>query len=149
MTALSELIKAVSAEFPDSHPHKLARLVAERTQPEDMFEFYVAALERLVSDQIRSSRNATLNSKQSRSPKREERKSYWARFLAVRVCVGDSRYKVMADCTVEDLTACISERVDQIGALQGQIVKYEAIRDAVVAHGVATVGELPEGAVVL
>lgn len=149
MSTLSDLIRDVTAEHPNSHPHKLARLVAERTDETDLFEFYVTALERLVSDQIRSSRNATLNSSKGRSAKLEERRSWWSRVLRERIYVGDSTYKILADCTTADLTFCITERRDQIGALEGQIVKYQAIIAAMDAHGVITAGELPDGAVEL
>lgn len=47
---LNGLIREVCVDFPDAHPHKVARLVAERTTAEYLSEFYVIALERLVSD---------------------------------------------------------------------------------------------------
>lgn len=147
--SLNDLIREVASEHPNSHPHKLARLVAERTDTDNIFDYYVSALERLVSDQIRSSRNATLNSSKGRSPKLEERRSWWARALQERIYVGESRYKTLADCTIEDLLFCITERRDQIGALQGQIAKYEAILAAMTAHGATTAGDLPDGAVEL
>lgn len=149
MSGLSDLIGAVAADFPDAHPHKLARLVAERTDADDMFEFYVTALERVVGDRIRVSRNATLNSNSGRSPKVEQRRAWWQRVLAERVHVGESKYKPIGDCTVENLLFCINERRDQIGALEGQIAKFEAIVAAMQSHGVATAGELPNGAVEL
>ena len=147
--SLTDLIRDVAADFPDAHPHKLARLVAERTEADEMFDFYVTALERLVSDRIRSDRNASLNSKQGRSPKVEERRNWWARILRERVYVGEAQYKALGDCTVDDLIFCIGERRDQINALKGQIAKYEVIVAAMDAHGATTVADLPEGAVEL
>ena len=149
MTELNSLIREVASEFPDAHPHKLAKLVAERTEPELMFDFYVVALERLVADRIRLDRNATMNSGKSRSPKLEERRTWWARMLAERVHVGDSKWKPLGDCTVDDIDFCISERNDQVGALLGQIAKFETIRDAMLSHSVVTAAELPDGAVEL
>lgn len=146
---LTALIREIAEANPECHPHKIARLVAERTEPDDLFEFYVSALERLVSDRIRVDRNKTLNSGKGRSAKLEERRSWWARFLSERVYVGEHRYKLMAECTIDDLTYCIKEREDQIGALRGQIAKYETIIAAMAVHGAGCVGDLPEGAVEL
>jgi len=136
-------------EHPNAHPHKLARLVAERTPDENLNDFYVTALERIVTDQIRFDRNSTMNSKQGRSAKLEQRRSWWARMLREKVHVGESKWIALGDCGVGDLDFCIGERREQVGALLGQIAKYETIRDAVLSHGVETVAELPEGAVEL
>jgi len=66
-----------------------------------------------------------------------------------KVSVGNGKWKPLGECGVDELDYCIAERRDQVGALLGQIAKYEVIRDALVAHGVDTVAELPEGAVQL
>lgn len=134
---------------PDLPPDKIAQLVADQTPAADVRDFYIIALETLVMDQIRSRRNSTMNSKDSHSPKVDRRKSWWARMLRERVHVGNSEWKTLGACGVGDLDYCIGERRDQIGALHGQIAKFEAIRDALTAHGVDTVAELPEGAVQL
>ena len=146
---LTALIRSVADENPDAHPHKIARLVAERTDPEELHGFYVVALDGLVADRIRCDRNATLNSRDCRSPKVERRRNWWARTLRERVHVGGSQWKPLGDCTVDDLDFCIDERRQQIGALMGQIAKYETIRDALLAHGADVVAALPEGAVEL
>lgn len=148
-TSLTALIREVVADSPDAPPSKVAQVVAERTDAEHLHTFYTAALERIVSDVIRENRNATLNSKKGRSAKLEERRSWWARLLRERVHVGDSTYKAIGECTAEDFDFCINERLDQIGALRGQITKLETLRDALITHGVTTVSELPEGAVQL
>ena len=147
--SLTALIREVALGHPDLAPNKIAQLVADSTPHDDVRDFYIIALESLVMDCIRRDRNATMNSKQSRSPKVDRRKSWWARMLRERVHVGNSEWKALGDCGVDDLEYCISERRDQVGALLGQIAKYEVIRDALVAHGVDTVADLPEGAVEL
>ena len=147
--SLTALIREAVTEHPEAHAHKLARIVAERTDASQLQEFYALALEPLVSDIIRMDRNATMNSKQGRSSKVERRRSWWARMLTERVHVGDAKWKPLGDCGVDDLDFCISERRDQVGALLGQIAKYETIRDAVITHGVDTVADLPEMAVEL
>lgn len=146
---LRELIRDICEQFPNADTHKIARLVAERTEADDMFEFYVIALDRLVQDRIRGDRNATLNSKQGRSPKIEQRKSWWKKVLLERLYVGDATYKALGDCTIDNLLFCINERTNQIGALQGQIDKYQTIVVAMQKAGATTVRDLPEGAVTL
>ena len=146
--SLTALIREVLSEHPDDPAQKVARLVAERTPAGELEQFYAFALEPLVDDVIRQSRNSAMNSKKRHSPKQEERRSWWSQMLSQRVSVG-SELKRLGDCSVEDLNFCISMRRDQVGALLGQIAKFEAIRDAVLAHGVETVSELPEGAVEL
>lgn len=147
--SLTALIREVVTENPEAPTRKLARMVAERTSVDDLRDFYATALEPMVQDRIRQDRNATMNSKQGRSPKVERRKSWWARMLRERVHVGESTWKALGECGFDDLEFCISERREQVGALLGQIAKYEVIRDALVAHGVDTVADLPEGAVEL
>lgn len=146
---LAALIGEVMAEHADAHPHKIARLVAERTSPDDVHDFYVAALERMVTDMVRGHRNRSLNSPQGRSPKVEQRRSWWARVLRERVHVGESTWKPLGECTVGDLDFCIEERHHQIEALRTQIGKYDTIRAAMLTHGATTVADLPEDAVTL
>lgn len=147
--SLFSLVREIIAEFPTAHPHKLARLVVERTPEGNLEEYYLTALERVVGDVLRSSRNATMNSKQSRSAKTEQRRGWWAQMLTERVHVGESKWKPLGQCSADDLQFCISERQEQIGKLSGQIAKYEAILDAVLEHDAVVVADLPEGAVQL
>lgn len=148
-SSLSDLVRQVAAEHPNAHPHKIAILVAELVPDELLRDYLASVLERVVADVLRANRNAALNSKQGRSPKVEQRRSWWQRILRERVHVGDSVWKPLGECGVSDFDFCISEREDQIGALQEQIAKYRAIRDAMIAHGVETAADLPEGAVEL
>lgn len=149
MQNLTTLINTVIHEHPQAHAHKIATLVAERVEPEHLLDYLIAALEPMVADRIRLSRNSTMNSKKSRSPKTEERRNWWQRLLREKVHIGDCTWKPLGDCTIENLEYCISERQDQIGAIMGQIAKFEAIADAMRVHGVVTVAELPDTAVEL
>lgn len=146
---LIALVRTVMAEFPDATPHKLAQLVAERTDPVDLCNFYATALESYVADRVRLSRNTTLNSKQGRSAKQEQRREWWAQMLVEKVHIGSGVWKPLGQCGVDDLDFCIAEREQQISKLSSQIQKYQMIRDAVVSHGVDTVADLPAGSVQL
>ena len=147
--SLTGLIREVVSENPEVPSYKLAQMVAERTELDDLRQFYAIALEPLIADRIRIDRNATLNSKQGRSAKLQQRRSWWQRVLLQRVHVGDSKWKPLGECGVDELEFCIGERREQVGALLGQIAKYEIIRDALIAHKVDKVADLPEGAVEL
>lgn len=146
---LNELIREVVAEYPHSHPHDVARFVAKRTSEDDLLNFYTTAITPMVMNQIRMSRNATLNSKKGRSANVEDIRNWWQRLMKERVHIGDSKYVDFGDCTIENLEFCISERAEQIAALNTQIGKYQVFIDAMVAHGVERVADLPEGAVQL
>jgi hypothetical protein len=149
MSALTALIRDTVAEHPDDTHDAVARIVAEATPADDLCSFYVEALTPLVAACIRLSRNAALNNKQGKSPKLDDRRAWWRRVLRERVHVGDHRFVTIAECTIEDLEFCITERAEAISKLHSQIAKYEAIRAAMLEHGVCTAAELPDDAVQL
>ena len=146
---VSALSRRVRAEYPNEHPHKIAALMADLIEPADVHRVLAHLFVAFVNDGIRTDRNAALNSPSGRSPKLDRRAAWWRRVLEQRVHVGESKFKPLADCTVDDLIFCIGERRDQVSALQGQILKFELILAAMESAGAATVGDLPEGAVEL
>jgi hypothetical protein len=146
---ISALSRQVRADHPDEHPHKIASLMADLVEPNDAHRVLAYLFVGHVNDSIRLDRNAALNSKKGRSPKLEERASWWRRVLEQRVHIGESKFKSLSSCTVDDLIFCIGERRDQVSALEGQIAKFELFLAAMELAGVATVGDLPEGAVEL
>jgi hypothetical protein len=146
---ISGLSRQVRADHPDEHPHKIASLMADLVEPNDVHRVLAYLFVGHVNDSIRLDRNAALNSKKGRSPKLDERAAWWRRVLDQRVHVGESKFKSLAACTVDDLIFCIGERRDQVSALEGQIAKFELILAAMESAGAATVGDLPEGAVEL
>lgn len=146
---VSGLSRRVRAEHPNEHPHKIAALMADLIEPTDMHRVLAHLFVAYVNDGIRVDRNAALNSKKGRSPKLEERRNWWRRVCNQRVHVGESKFKSLSACTVDDLIFCIGERRDQVSALEGQILKFELILAAMELAGAPTVGDLPEGAVEL
>ena len=146
---ISGLSRQVRAEHPNDHPHKIAALMADLIEPNDVHRVLAYLFVAYVNDGIRLDRNAALNSKKGRSPKLEERRNWWRRILDQRVHIGESKFKPLSACTVDDLIFCIGERRDQVSALEGQILKFELILAAMESAGAATVGDLPEGAVEL
>jgi hypothetical protein len=146
---VSALSREIRAENPHDHPHKIAALMADAIDSTDVHRVLAYLLVAYVNDGIRLDRNAALNSKAGRSPKLEERRNWWRRVLEQHVHIGESKFKPLSDCTVDDLIFCIGERRDQVSALEGQILKFESILAAMQSAGAATVGDLPEGSVEL
>lgn len=84
--------------------------------------------------------------KPGRSKRFERRRSAWARMLDERVLVGGV-YKRQGDCTVADLEAAVADRREHVERVRWHVARLESFIAAMNAHGVSTLGELPEGAV--
>lgn len=84
--------------------------------------------------------------KASPSARFERRRSAWARMLDERVMVGGV-YKRQGDCTVEDLQAAVVERETHIEKVRWHVSRLNACIAAMERLGVATLGEVPEGAI--
>lgn len=138
-SSLSDLVRQVAAEHPNAHPHKIAILVAELVPDELLRDYLASVLERVVADVLRANRNAALNSKQGRSPKVEQRRSWWQRILRERVHVGDSVWKPLGECGVSDFDFCISERGRSCGTVWpcAVVVAHRADSDKCVKCGCA------------
>lgn len=76
----------------------------------------------------------------------ERRRNAWARLLDERVLVGGV-YKRQGDCTVADLEAAVADRREHVERVRWHVARLESFIAAMNAHGVSTLGELPEGAV--
>jgi hypothetical protein len=143
---LRDLVREVIADHPDASPRELAELVAKLAPAERIADLFTDLLVPLVNDvlsqQLRNALNRNFKQK-ARSPKLEERRRWWHELLAARVHVG-GELKVVAECTVEDLSTCIEERRAHIADVQAQIVNYEKLIALMTQHGVETVAELPE-----
>jgi hypothetical protein len=144
---LNDLIRDTIANHPRWDPYKIAATVAELVAPEDLPAFFLATLEPYVVSRMGQARNYSLNSPKSHSPKLAERRTWWERVKREKVFVGDYQWKAVRNCTLDDLRFVIEQRQQMIGALQGQILKYETIAAAMEEHGADTVDDLPLGAV--
>lgn len=67
----------------------------------------------------------------------------WLRALSVPVEVGAQTYRALGECSADDLDYAARRRYDLASANRVQARKFEAYRDAVLEHGVATFGDLP------
>lgn len=144
---LNDLIRETIANHPRWDPYKIAATVAELAEPDQLPDYFRTTLEPYVVSRMGLTRNYSLNSKKSHSPKVAERRSWWEKVKREQVFVGDHHWKAVRDCTIDDLKFVIGQREQMIGAIQGQILKYATIVKAMEEHDAATVNDLPDDAV--
>lgn len=151
---LRTLIREVALDLPEADPREIAQSVAKRTPKANLAAFYAEALVELVTDILRHDRRGAMDhalkerdqpspKPSNRSPKRDERRDWWAEMLSSRVHIGDSEWKTLDLCTVDDLQFCVDERQNNIDRLNGQILNYKQLIQLMVKHGARTVADLP------
>lgn len=144
---LRSLVREVAAEHPHADPREIARYVAKLTEEEDLQNFYAEALVDVVSQILGAQRRDAMDQKpekqNNKSPKLEQRRNWWKDLLAARVHVGKSEWKVLANCTVDDLQFCINERAAHIAGVQAQIENFKTLAALMVKNGARTVSDLP------
>lgn len=148
---LRGLIREVATDMPCADPREIASRVEKLTTNEQVSAFYTEALVPVVRDLLREQRNTALAQAVAGahrvSPKVAAVRDWWTEMLAARVHVGGSHWKLLGDCTADDLRFCISEREAEIERIQAQVARYERLLAAVIEHGAAKVSDLPTGAV--
>lgn len=148
---LRELIREVAADMPgDATPRDIAEKVDGQLTVQDRKALFLDILTPAVADVLRESRRHAFAGRNAAPPgpvtsaKLVQRRSWWSAMCGSRVHVGGGAWKQVGACTVEDLQFCIEERQTQIVQLQGQIVNFTALLDALERRGVGTVAELDE-----
>lgn len=150
---LRELVRQVAADHPHADPREIARHVAKLTPADTVMSFYADALVPIVREVLIGQRTTALSAALSpskpdapaKSAKLAQRRDWWAEMLGSRVHTDDG-WKVLGDCTSDDLRYCIRERQTDIARVQAQIVHFETLLGLMDAHHVAYVRELPRGA---
>lgn len=145
---LRELIRDVAADMPgDATPRDIAEKVDGQLSAQDRKAIFVDALASIVASSLRWERRSAFAGRKAapaKSAKLVQRRSWWEAMCESRVHVGNGEWKQLGSCTAEDLQFCVEERQQQIASLQGQIVNFTALLDALERTGVATVSELTE-----
>jgi len=146
---LRELIRAVAADMPgDANPSDIAEKVDGQLSTQDRKSLFVSLLSYEVASVLRVERRHAFAGRTpppAKSAKLTQRRSWWESMCESRVHVGRGEWKQLGSCTVDDLQFCIDERRQQIAQLNGQIVNFTALLDALELRGVETVSELDEG----
>lgn len=69
--------------------------------------------------------------------------SEWARRLRERVYVGDAEWKLLGECTYENLQYLAADRHEHAARNLAAAIRFEVLADALQKHGVEHVADLP------
>lgn len=141
---LNELIRDVAQSMPaEATPVEIAAAVIVKIG-DDSERFLLELVTSAVYGVLTASRNQAMNRAggPSKSPRVQQRRKWWDRFMSERVPVGDSQWKLIADCSKDDLEHVIAVREGQIAALAEQNAKYRKLIDAMDRFSAEKVSDL-------
>ncbi|MDQ6524285.1 hypothetical protein RB608_11770 [Nocardioides sp. LHD-245] len=146
---LRHCVRDVLSRTSEADPGVLAGLVLDEI-PADAREVALAQAMRLFVRQI-ISENRTAHHRGSSAPVHRSGQSVkvaairdnWQRRLHDRVHGADSQWKILADCTYEDLCAAANEREELAARNSAWAREYRAMASAVLDAGAETFSDLP------
>lgn len=145
--SLTELIRDAAASAADNAtPPEIAQACIEKRGDDLRGTFLLQLVTVAVRDTLGGDRRTALSessgSLNGRSHKLSRRREWWSRVLATRVPTADGSWKLLGQCTVDDLAHCIAERHELIVRTRMQIEHYEHLIQAMTTHGAAIVSDL-------
>lgn len=145
---LNAIIREVAEEHPDDDPREIAEKVAKLTPPDKVMDFYTEGLVQQVlvilgQDRRNAFHKPVTGKGRNTSSKLHDRREWWPELCAQRVHIGNSEWKQLGGCTVDDLQFCINERAQLIVANQNQMNNFKHLQKLLVKHGAQTVSDLP------
>lgn len=146
---LRHCVRDILAGTTEADPGVIAGMVVAHISREDRDAALSHAMRLFVRQVISETRtghrppNVTPIHRTSRSSKVTAIRDGWQRRLRDRVHVGQSAWKLLADCTYDDLLAAAAERQDQSDRTAAWAREYRAMASAVLDADVETFGELP------
>ena len=151
MTAfnLRQTVRDMLTESDVADPGRIAEMVMVRIAPDDHATALSQALRLFVRQVISETRtgnaptNVTPILSRGRSWKATGIRDGWQRRLNDRIHVGDSDWKLLGDCTYDDLIAAASERQQLADRNAAWARTYRAFAAALRDTGAATFRELP------
>jgi hypothetical protein len=142
MPSLRDRIRALLRDTDETDPGRIADKIASDMLGEDQREWLLSLLRDAVREVIRQERSTDVA---AQGESRADRfRNSWKRHLRDRVHVGDSVFKMFADCDLEQVRFLVSERRNQAARLLLKADQYEAVADAMVSADVARVSDLPD-----
>ena len=143
---LRHVVRDVLASSVEADPGILAGQVLARIPKKDRDAALKQAMRSIVRQAMaetrvghRPSNNAPIRP----SSKVAGIRDGWQRRLRDRVHVGESTWKLLADCTYDDLTAAAAERQEQADRNMVWVREYRAMASAVLDAEVERFGDLP------
>lgn len=147
LISLRDLIRKVAADHPGESPTLIAHYVAKKTPHALIEEFYTQALRGVVNEVLGYSRRSSMDRALSGaaaapvSAKLAERRRYFSSMMEESVR-GREGWKLLGDCTIDDLKFCIEDRLALIDRTQGQIDYYSRIICLMEQHRVGVARDL-------
>lgn len=154
MINLHSIVRRLADENPEvANPGDLADLVFASLDPGDYADAVRAMLRQYVRTIMNESRRApavlfqapVLETvpPQPRSRKVTGIRESWRARLAERYC-GANGWKLLRDCTQDDVAAIVAERTELAKANAMEAQRFEKIAALLREHGAAVVGDLPD-----
>ncbi len=142
---LREAVHAVVNDTDLASPREIAAKVAENVPQRHLRAALADALVDYVRDELgrMRGRRGRAGRPGSYSPKRAAIADMWRHELRDRIHVGDAQWKLLGDCTYDDLAKAAAERREQARRNAARAAFYENLAELVREHGAATVAELP------
>lgn len=170
---LRQLVRDVLTASTMADPRDLASEVFRRIDPDDYAAALTQCLPDIVREQIRASRNrvdevtlelehapatevpvmAEMPGPVGRTKQRPVKsakvagiRDWWQTKLRERVHIGSSEWRLLGDCTFADLMFAAQERRSIAAANSVKASEYAGLAEALQAHGVERVRDLPADA---
>lgn len=139
---LRTLVRQVLDDSVLTDPGLIAEEVYRRTAAKDRGAAYQQALRHFVRQVASEQRGATtITAGPSKATRARE---WWQRSMRDRIHVnGDAGWKMLADCTRDDLLYAAAERREQADRNRAKAQQYEALASLLDANSAATVRDLP------
>lgn len=132
------------ADNPDADVYELAALASDAVPEDVVRRVLTLALVPIAREVVGSSRRNSMDglSPNNNSPKMRDRASWWAKMLTERVSVGGV-WKLLGECTFDDLQECIDGREQLISRVSGQIDNYKRLQKLMIQHKAKQVADVP------
>lgn len=143
---LRHLVRDVLKSTDEADPGEVAALVMAqipRGKQREALEQSMRLFVRQVISETRTGNRPANVTPIHRSAKVSAIRDGWQRRLRDRVHIGDSAWKMLADCTYDDLSAAAAERQEHADRNMVWAREYRAMASAVLDAEVETFGDLP------
>ena len=137
----------VASEHGDT-AESVARWAWENVPSEHRDALAISALATCVSGLGSGERAKLRNGARSPSSRWADAGAIYKKYLSTTVNVGDGKYKVFGDCDRDDVFHAASIRFELAENTKREGLRFKAFHDAMVAHEVDLVSDLPEVVVV-
>lgn len=142
-------IRAILDDTSETDPGVVADRVSGDLTDGEVRPALAETMRALVRDVIREDRRLADAATEQPTPGQGRSRARavaeaWRAHLRDRVFVGDGVWRLLGDCSPEDVAFLVSDRRRQAAELVAKAARYEGLRAAMVEHAVARVADLPD-----